>query len=77
MAIKNISMTDEAYNALLREKRDSESFTETILRLTRGRGKLADCFGSWTMADDEEVKIMKELSKGWKKAQERIISEVS
>jgi predicted CopG family antitoxin len=77
MPSKNISMTDEAYEALLREKRDNESFTETIIRLTRGRGRLSDCFGSWNMTADEEAKVARELSKGWKRVQERLTGEVS
>lgn len=77
MPSKNISMTDEAYEALLREKRDDESFTETILRLTRRRRKLSDCFGSWKMTAEEETKVTGELSKGWKRVKERVTGEVS
>lgn len=76
MTTKNISITDQAYEALRREKRKDESFTETILRLTRSRGKLSDSFGSWKLSDEEEAKIMRELSKGWKLAQERILDEM-
>lgn len=53
---KNISITDEAYDALYKEKRKNESFTETILRLTQSKGKLADCLGTWVMSDEEEKK---------------------
>ena len=76
MTTKNISITDEAYEALRREKRKEESFTETILRLTQSRGKLSDSFGSWKLSDEEEAKIKRDLSKGWKLAQERILDEV-
>ena len=76
MAIKNISITAEAYNALQREKRDSESFTETILRLTERSGRLADCFGTWKMTDSEEARMKRELSKGWKQTTERLKREV-
>ena len=77
MTTKNISITDEAYEALRREKRKEESFTETILRLTESRGKLSDSFGSWKLSDEEEAMIKRELSKGWKLAQERVLDEVS
>jgi predicted CopG family antitoxin len=73
---KNISITEEAYEALQREKASGESFTEAILRLTRERGKLSDCFGSWKTTDDEQEAIRVELKRGWRRAQERISSEV-
>jgi predicted CopG family antitoxin len=78
MTTKNISITDEAYEALRREKRrKEESFTETILRLTGSRGKLSDSFGSWKLTDEEEATIRRELSKGWKLARERMVDEMS
>ena len=74
---KNISITEEAYQALEREKRKDESFTDAILRLTRKSGKLSDCFGSWKISDKEQGVIEEELKKGWRRASERITSEVS
>ena len=55
MGTKTISITEEAYKALLREKVNKESFTETILRITKKSGKIADCFGAWKMTDEEEA----------------------
>lgn len=43
---KTISITDEAYEALNREKRDRESFTDVIIRLTK-RARLSDFAGIW------------------------------
>ncbi len=77
MTSKNISITEEAYKALQREKRKDESFTEAILRLTRKRGKLSDIFGTWKMTDQEQGAMEKQLAKGWLRSQERISSEVS
>jgi len=77
MATKTISVTDEAYMALLREKKGEESFTETILRITARSGKLADCFGAWRMTDEEEASIQGELDEGWRATQERLHREVS
>jgi predicted CopG family antitoxin len=74
---KNISITEEAYEALQREKARGESFTEAILRLTRKRGKLSDCFGSWKMTDEEQDTIRGELTRGWRRTQERVSREVS
>ena len=62
MGTKKISIKDEAYEALLNEKIDKESFTDTILRLTNKSGKLADCFGTWKMTNQEEKVIQAELS---------------
>ncbi|MDG6994378.1 MAG: hypothetical protein JRN52_00525 [Nitrososphaerota archaeon] len=39
MARKTISISEEAYDALSRERKRSESFTETILRLSRNSCK--------------------------------------
>jgi predicted CopG family antitoxin len=77
MTSKNISITEEAYNALLHEKKNSESFTQTILRITKKTGKLSDSFGAWKMTDQEEQAILGELSEGWRSAQERLSVEVS
>jgi len=68
-------MTDHAYKALRRERKGNESFTDTILRLTKRGGKLSDCFGAWKMSKEEEVRIMKELSEGWNRAKSRIRNE--
>jgi len=76
MTVKNISLTEEAYAALQREKRESESFTEVVLRLTRREGKLSDCFGSWKLTDEEEAMVAGELSAGWKAALEGVAHEV-
>ena len=76
METKTISVTDEAYKALLREKKGEESFTETILRITAKSGKLADCFGAWRMTDEEETSIKSELAEGWRATQGRLYREV-
>jgi predicted CopG family antitoxin len=77
MGTKTISIKEEAYEALLREKVDKESFTDIILRITKKSGKIADCFGTWKMTDEEEKAISAELAKGWHLFQERISNEVS
>ncbi len=76
MGTKTISITEEAYDALLREKANKESFTDTILRITKKSGKIADCFGTWKMTDKEEEAIRIELSKGWHLIQERTSNEM-
>ena len=39
MAHKTITVSEEAYNALARKKKENESFTDVILRVTSDRGK--------------------------------------
>ena len=77
MGTKTISIKNEAYEALRREKIGKESFTDTILRITKKSGKISDCFGTWKMTDEEEKAIKAELAKGWQTAQERICNEMS
>jgi len=77
MGTKTISIKEEAYEALLREKIDKESFTDIILRITQKSGKIADCFGTWKMTDEEEKATSTELAKGWGLVQERISDEMS
>jgi len=52
MATKSITITEEAYERLKTHKRDDESFTETVLRLTgddrdvmAGFGAMSDVTG--------------------------------
>jgi len=52
MATKSLTITDEAYDRLKEHKRDDESFTDTILRLTgddrdvmKGFGVMSDVEG--------------------------------
>jgi predicted CopG family antitoxin len=51
MATKTITVTDEAYERLKEHKREDESFTDTILRLTGSDRDLMKGFGS--MSDVE------------------------
>lgn len=46
MATKSLTITDEAYERLKAHKRDDESFTDTILRLTGSERDLMEGFGS-------------------------------
>ena len=45
-----------------------ESFTEAILRLTKGKGNLSKHAGSWGNLDDAEVeRVFREVREAWKK----------
>jgi predicted CopG family antitoxin len=65
MGSKMISVSEEAYQALLSEKRKNESFSDTILRLTKRFGRIMESFGKWDMSDEEEKKMEGELNKIW------------
>ncbi len=56
---KTISMTDEAYEALIREKRESESFTDVIIRLTKKKARLSDFASIWKDIPENELKEAK------------------
>lgn len=45
MGTKSLTITEEAYNRLKEHKRDEESFTETILRLTGSDRDVMKGFG--------------------------------
>lgn len=51
MASKNITITEEAYERLVEYKREDESFTDTVLRLTGGERDVMAGFGA--MSDVE------------------------
>ena len=53
---KTISITDEAYEVLRREKRDSESFTDVIIRLTKKKARLSDYAGIWKDIPESDLR---------------------
>ncbi len=80
MAIKNISITTEAYERLARLKKERESFSEVITRITK-KGKLDDFFGIWDKktADEieENIKEIRETSKkNWAEKMKKISEEI-
>ncbi len=65
MGTKTISILDEAYNALSKEKENSESFSDVILRLSKERPKLSGSFGRWKISEKEVKEFNSELKKSW------------
>ncbi len=51
MATKSLTITDEAYHRLKEHKREGESFTETILRLTKNDRDVMKGFGEMKDVD--------------------------
>ena len=72
MGVKTLTITEEAYQLLAREKKTKESFSEVIKRLTNERGKLTDSLGTWKMDDQEEQRIFSKLETRWKKASSKL-----
>ncbi|MHA1722164.1 MAG: antitoxin VapB family protein [Candidatus Baldrarchaeia archaeon] len=65
MGFKTITISDEAYMKLLKLKGKKESFTDVILRLTRGKS-ISHHRGKWKdMSEEEEDKLFKLLSEVW------------
>ena len=60
VATKTITLTDEAYERLREMKRDDESFTDVVLRVTGSDRDLMKGFGSWA---DTELREAVEASK--------------
>lgn len=56
MSSRNVAIRKDVYDALDREKRGGESFTQVLLRLLGQRGPLEDLLGAWssgTVRQDE------------------------
>ncbi|EZQ10225.1 hypothetical protein CM19_04325 [Candidatus Acidianus copahuensis] len=69
MATKTITITEEAYNALLSLKGRDESFSELMIRLVKSYSKrnIEELAGRWSeMTDDEVEMIFNNLRRAWK-----------
>lgn len=62
MATKSLTITEEAYERLREYKREDESFTDAILRLTGGERDVMSGFGA--MADVERFREAVEGTRG-------------
>lgn len=68
MATKNISLTEEAYKRLQNLKKEDESFSKTINRLT-SKHQLREIFG---ILNDEEGEKLKETIEENRKVQQKL-----
>jgi predicted CopG family antitoxin len=75
MASRNVSLKLEAYRALDAERRPEESFSDAVLRLTRGRPKLSAIIASFQPLDPktldeygrEVAKVRKEIERSMRR----------
>lgn len=56
-----LSLTKEAYNALVRLKRNGESFSELILRIAKEKERMWDYFDSIPLSEKEERDIIESI----------------
>jgi predicted CopG family antitoxin len=73
MTSKNISITEEVYNKLMKIKRANESFSELFLRLLRvQKTNFEKSFGVWDLSEEESKEIWSDISnhsgRKWKKS---------
>jgi predicted CopG family antitoxin len=69
-----ISLTKEAHAALVRLKRNGESFSELILRLAKEKERVWDYFGAIPLTEKEEQAIMESIDKFKKQMSARVES---
>lgn len=65
MGSKTITISEDAYKSLRREKLPKESFSDTILRLTKRFGRIMESFGKWDMSEEEIKSFKEDLNKTW------------
>lgn len=62
MAVKTITVTEEAYRALAGDKKKDESFSEVILRTHKKKGSweaVSKFIGAWEHVPDKVIEDMK------------------
>jgi len=73
MTSKNISITKDVYNKLLKIKLENESFSELFLRLLKiQKNTLEKSFGAWDLSEEEEKEIWVDITtrngRSWNKS---------
>ena len=60
MGTKTISIMDDAYDLLVRNRRKGESFSSVIRRIAEKKKDIMEFAGIWKNKDDEEIEEVKE-----------------
>ncbi|MBS3102948.1 antitoxin VapB family protein [Candidatus Woesearchaeota archaeon] len=63
MATKTISIMDDAYELLVRNKKKDESFTDVIRREFSKKGSILDLAGAWSDLSDNDIEEMENAIK--------------
>ena len=63
MGTKTISIMDDVYKLLIRNKKEDESFSDELRSLLNKKGSILDCVGLWSDLSDEQVKEMEKAIK--------------
>lgn len=61
MAVKTITLTEDAYDALASLKREGESFSEVVRRLTGSQVLLSAYAGAWKGADPRKISRIRDF----------------
>ena len=67
MGTKTISIMDDVYELLVRNKKEEESFSGELRRLIKKKGSILDCAGLWSDLSDKQAE---EMEKAIKKSKE-------
>jgi len=67
MGTKTISIMDDVYELLARNKKPNESFSEELRRLVPKKGSIMECAGLWTHISDKEIEDLKKSIKQLRK----------
>jgi len=63
MTSKNISITKEVYDKLMKIKRENESFSELFLRLLKvQKENMEKSFGAWNLTEKEKKEIWEDIT---------------
>ena len=67
MGVKTITISEEAYNRLKTLKREDETFSDVVLRLTTEKADIIeDAWGAWENIPNEKIEQAKqELKAMW------------
>jgi predicted CopG family antitoxin len=63
MAVKTITITENAYNFLKQFKKDNQSFSEVIIEITKKKGNASSILGSLKHRSKELDRMGSEISK--------------
>lgn len=61
MAVRTITITDSAYQSLARLKRENESFSDVVKRLTQKAHPLTEFAGAWKGVSPTKLREAKEF----------------